>query len=293
MVAASAKSANPAEPAPENAPPGPAAARASTQDKMQRLSFRVEAGQARQHLEDGDWGAAVRLYSRLLVHAGHEQDPAVHAEEDIAALSGAVRGGNGGGVLLHVPPAAIAQTLLGRSAAWFGCEEYWRSYEDASSALALEACALEARAATLARTGRVATATATAPGAPPPVSVPMSQPDAPLTAATHFPATRLDGARLGLDGVAMGTAAPQAAGPTRAGGTAFQGGASAWDADGAGPATAVAPPAAAAGAGEPLDSDEEEVTGTVTSTLDRSARATPTAAADAPKKGLKKRKGRE
>lgn len=165
--------------------------------------------------------------------------------------------------------------------------------EAVERALALEARALEARAAALARTGRVAPAPAPATGAPPPVSVPVSQPDAPLTAATHFPATRLDGARLGLDGVAMGTAAPHAAGPTRAGGTAFQGGASAWDADGSGPATAVAPPAAAAGAGEPLDSDDEEATGTVTSTLDGSARTTaPTAAADAPNKGPKKRKGR-
>ena len=52
------------------------------------------------------------------------------------------------------------------------------------------------------------------------------------------------------------------------------------------------PAAAAAGAGEPLDSDDEEATGTVTSTLDRSARTAPMAAADAPKKGPKKRKGR-
>ena len=41
-----------------------------------------------------------------------------------------------------------------------------------------------------------------------------------------------------------------------------------------------------------MDSDEEEATGTVASTLDRSARTAPTAAADAPKKGPKKRKGR-
>ena len=52
------------------------------------------------------------------------------------------------------------------------------------------------------------------------------------------------------------------------------------------------PPVAAAGAGEPLDSDDEEATGTVTSTLDSAARTAPTAAADAPKKGPKKRKGR-
>jgi len=166
--------------------------------------------------------------------------------------------------------------------------------EAVERALALEARALEARAAALARTGRMPSAPTPPPGAPPPVSVPRLEPEAPLTAATHFPATRLDGARLGLDGVALGAAAPRATDPTRAGGSAFQGGASTWDADGAGPvaAPAAAAAAAAAGAGEPLDSDEEEATGTVTSTLDRTARTAPTAAADAQKKGLKKRKGR-
>ena len=107
-----------------------------TQRKMQRLSFRVEAARAKRHLEDAEWDAAIRIYSRLLVLAGHEQDPAINAEEDIAALTNAVAANR---VLSDLPAKAVVQMLLGRSAAWFGCEEYWRSYEDASSALAVDA----------------------------------------------------------------------------------------------------------------------------------------------------------
>ena len=39
---------------------------------------------------------------------------------------------------LHISTKSITQVYLGRSAAWFGAEHYWRSYEDATKALTLQ-----------------------------------------------------------------------------------------------------------------------------------------------------------
>lgn len=108
-------------------------------------------------------------------------------------------------------------------------------------ALAVHAQQLQARAVALAKTGRMPTQR------PPPgkaaVSVPVALEPPPLTSGSHFPATRLDGAKLALDGTAVPP--PDAAQP-------FGGGASAWDAAGDEPQAA-------------LDSDEEDATVTLTS----------------------------
>lgn len=165
-----------------------------------------------------------------------------------------------------------------------------RFREAVEGALAQHAVVLEARAAALAKTGRVQKEAPAHGGVSVPTAAlapPAPTADAaPLTAATHFPATRLDGAKLGLDG----RAAPRggAADGAAADGAAFQGGASAWEADGTAPAApAVAAPAVVAEA--PLDSDEEEATVTLTSTLGGAQTGAPPVGVPAPKKGKKRK----
>ena len=175
-----------------------------------------------------------------------------------------------------------------------------RFREAVEGALAQHAVVLEARAAALAKTGRVQKEAPAHGGVSVPTAAlapPAPTADAaPLTAATHFPATRLDGAKLGLDGRAAprGAAADSAAADgaaadgAAADGAAFQGGASAWEADGTAPAApAVAAPAVVAEA--PLDSDEEEATVTLTSTLGGAQTGAPPAGVPAPKKGKKRK----
>ena len=197
--------------------------------------------------------------------------------------------------------------------------------EALETALALHHQQLQARAAALAKTGRVPTQREPPGDAAVSVSVPAALEDAPppaaaaaavvqpLTSAAPLPKQRLDGAKLGLDGKALlGTATvPTAAAATAAAAevvpsdAAFLGGESAWDE--AAPTAAVTPsapasaaPAAAAAAAGAVDSDDEEETVTLDSTLEAPRVGTTRAAAPAanggaggaPKSGGKNKKKR-
>jgi hypothetical protein len=102
--------------------------------KLQVLTVRKSISKAKQYLENNNFKAATQEYTSILIEIGLESHPAAELRMEKVNI-----------VQHLIPPAPlyistkkIVQIYLGRSAAWFGATYYWRSYEDASQALALE-----------------------------------------------------------------------------------------------------------------------------------------------------------
>ena len=87
---------------------------------------------AKQSLTENDFKTAIQHYTTILVQLGLENDPVLALQATTSTT-----------VPLPLPPpilsaTKIAQVYLGKSAAWFGAEQYWKSYEDATKALTLD-----------------------------------------------------------------------------------------------------------------------------------------------------------
>ena len=102
--------------------------RTSTNSHVQAATVRQFTKKAKASLTKNDFKSAVKEYTSTLIYLGLEHHPATELKNVTPSPSPP----------LFISTKKITQLYLGRSAAWFGAEQYWRSYEDASHAVSLE-----------------------------------------------------------------------------------------------------------------------------------------------------------
>ena len=100
----------------------------STNSLVQATTVRQFTKNAKASLTKNDFKSAVKEYTSTLIYLGLERHPATELKNVTPSPSPP----------LFISTKKVTQLYLGRSTAWFGAEQYWRSYEDASHALSLE-----------------------------------------------------------------------------------------------------------------------------------------------------------
>ena len=116
----------------------------STAARLQQMTFRTQTSKAKAALQENHFSLAIQEYTLTLVTLGLEHSATVLLQP--SSTNGDTGLSNSKPSLPLPPPPPplyistknITQVYLGRSGAWFGCEMYWRAYEDAAQAVALD-----------------------------------------------------------------------------------------------------------------------------------------------------------